>query len=221
MYLGLLIQDSVLYFWGFILFLCICGLGFFVYHQFLIPYMELKSNEVETPPDPGSVYEFIVNELDRSAVFTIGKNIGNITTKCSAIQDDHLVFQFKKHPTNEEYDIIIKKNGSVLIKPPRMSLYSVLQGSEKLESHEIIGKTAEFRIGGKIVKERLPSYIELSLTAKFTTNRSGKERLQFIFTIIRFHPGLNLNLPDQQGNFPFGKEDQFAKREAVSEIEEI
>ncbi|MDX1959098.1 MAG: hypothetical protein SFU98_11035, partial [Leptospiraceae bacterium] len=115
----------------------------------------MKKSEIDTPPEQGAEYFFITSETERTPTFVIGKNVGNIVTKCSNIEEDHLVFQFKKDPLNEEYTITIKRHGSVLFKPPRMAHYAVMAASEKLESHEVIGKKAEFRISNKMIKERM------------------------------------------------------------------
>jgi hypothetical protein len=178
----------------------------------------ISTKELSPPPHQGQVFEFLVSETERNSFFTIGKTTGNIVTRCSAIQEDHLIFQFKKDPTHEEYDIVIKKNGAVLFKPPRMPTYSAMESSEKLESHEVIGKTADFRISNVITKERMVNFIEISLSSKFVIIKSGKERLMFIFTITKIHPGINTNSPDKTGNFPWGKDDKH-KEDSMNEEE--
>jgi hypothetical protein len=185
-----------------------------LYFQLLVPFMELKKNEIPFPPKVGDVFTYVVNESERSPTFTIGKSRGNIVTKCAPISEGHLTFLFKKNPFAEEYDIIIKKGGPTLFKPPRVATYSLMDPTERLESHEIIGKSAEFRISGQVIKERMINYIEISLTSKFFFTKMGKERLQFLFKIEKIHPNLNLNHKDDDGNFYFGKEEH---RESVTD----
>jgi hypothetical protein len=156
------------------------------------------------PPPPGSSFEYVVSESERTSSFVIGRDIGNIATRCAAISDEHLVFTFKKDDVHEEYDITIKRSAPVLIKPPRTPTYSVMDSTEKLESHEIIGKTADFRISNQINKERMINFIEISLSSKFIINKNGKERLQFVFTITKVQPGLAVS-PDKTGHYPWGR----------------
>jgi hypothetical protein len=207
-----------------LLFLILGSVGVIVYVIFLMilkPYIDLKTGEIPMPPEAGEKYYFLFSEAARSATFTVGKNMGEIPTKCSAISEGHLVFTFKKHPLNEEYDITVKRSGPTLFKPPRMQTYTVMESTEKLESHEVIGKTAEFRISGQLFKERMINYIEISLGSKFIFNKKGQERLQFVFTIERIHPGLNLQRSDGDGNFSFGKEEHKETAHSTVGIENI
>lgn len=201
-----ILLDSFNYFVGVLLVLSLGVIAYVVYDQVIKPYIELKSKEIPLPPEVGQEFYFITDETARTSTFSIGRNMGEIPLKCSAISEGHLTFTFKKHPTNEEYEIIIKRGGPTLFKPPRMQTYSVMESTEKLESFEIIGKVAEFRISNQLIKERMINYIEIGLTAKFIFDNKGRERLQFIFKIEKIHPGLNLQKRDSNGNFPFGKE---------------
>lgn len=167
----------------------------------------MKSKEIPLPPEVGQEYYLITDETARTTTFTIGRNMGDIPTKCSAISEGHLTFTFKKHSMDEEYEIVIKRGGPTLFKPPRMQTYSVMESTEKLESYEIIGKIAEFRISNQLIKERMINYIEIGFTSKFIFDKKGKERLQFIFKIEKIHPGFNLHKRDGNGNFPFGREE--------------
>lgn len=195
----------------FIFFLLLASIGVVIWVLFdriLKPYVDMKTGEIPMPPSAGESFYFLVDETARSSTFTIGKNLGDIATKCSAISEGHLVFTFKKNPTSEEYGITIKRSGPTLFKPPRMQTYSVMESTEKIESYEVIGKTAEFRISGQLIKERMINYIEISLGSKFIFAKNGLERLQFIFTIQKIHPGLNFQRSDSDGNYSFGKEEQ-------------
>ncbi|MCB1177738.1 MAG: hypothetical protein KDK36_09185 [Leptospiraceae bacterium] len=205
--LGILTQwwhDWLLYF---VLLICFATIGLIIYYQIILPYVILKQSEIPFPPEVGEVFTFVVNESDRNPSFTISRTHGDLVTKCSAISENHLTFVFKKNQFAEEYDITIKRGGPTLFKPPRVATYSVMDSTEKLESHEIIGKEALFRISRQLIKERMINYFEISLTSKFFFNKTGKERLQFIFKIEKIHPSLNLAMEDSDGNFPFGKEE--------------
>lgn len=188
------------------------------YNQLIVPFIKQKISEIEYPPEIGQKFEYIVNESDRISHFSIGANTGDIPTKCAAISEDHLVFTFKKDPRGEEYTVTIKREGPVLYKHPRMTHFLKMASTEKLESHELIGKVAEFRLSDKISKERMIDFIEITLTTAFVISKSGRERMKFIFTFNKVHPGFNLKTKNRRGLFPLGK-DGHHKEEAVSEEE--
>ncbi len=161
-----------------------------------------------------------MSDIDRNYTFTIGGNTGDIVTKCSAISEGHLAFQFKKDTRNDTYEITVKREGVVLFKPPRMNQYSKMSGSEKIESHELIGKSADFRISDKTSKERMIDYIEIGLTASFFFDKIGRERMRFTFSINKINPGFNLKVKNRNGLFPFGKDSSQPKETSEYEVEE-
>lgn len=194
---GLIIQDGWLYVLIFIAILAAIGIGFILYDQFIKPYMILKSAEIEPPPEEGAVFEFIISETASTASFSVGRKTGNLATKCKSISEDHLVFQFKRGRDDEEYDILVKKGGPTLAKPPRMAVYSRLDEPLKLESHEVIGKTTDFRLSDSIIKDRMTSYLEIQFVADFIINEKGAEKMRFKFTVSKIHPGMLFN--DKKG----------------------
>lgn len=191
------------------------------YNQFILPFIQQNLSEIEYPPNIGETFEYLVNEVDRISYFSIGANTGNIPTKCSAISEHHLSFTFKKDARSEDYTITIKREGPVLFKHPRMTHFLKMASTEKLESHEIIGKLAEFRLSDKISKERMIDFIEITLSTAFIINKSGQERMKFIFKISKVHPGFNLNTKNRHGLFPFGKDSQVKDEHLTEEESEI
>ncbi|PJZ68584.1 hypothetical protein CH373_15040 [Leptospira perolatii] len=186
----------------------IAGIGFlfFLYWEIVRPYLlKTKPGQMD-PPDEGQVFSLVIPESTRSYKFSIGQISGDVRTVCKAIQDNHLVFHIKKAKETEDYDIEIEKQGPTLIKPPRMQFFTKMESVEKLESHEIIGYTANFRISDKVIKERMTQYFEISLGSEFFMNRMGKERMRFLFTIEKIHPGLSYGSRDKKGLYSFGKE---------------
>lgn len=219
--LAIIIQNSALYLLGFIFLICLAGILLALYNQIFKPYIDLKVSEVETPPNHGDQFEFVMSELERFATFNVGANTGDIITKCAAISEGHLNFQFKKDPKHEEYQITIKRDGAALIKPPRMNIFSKMAGTEKIESHELIGKSAFFRISDKITKDgRMIEFIEISLTAKFFFDKMGRERLKFTYEISKIHPGINLKNKNGKGLFPFGKDSSQKETVEYDTVEE-
>lgn len=150
----------------------------------------------------------MVPESQRNVRFSVGQTSGNIRTYCNTISDNHLIFNLKKAKDSEDYEIQILRNSAVLFKPPGMPTFSKMESSEKLDSYEVIGKSADFRISDKVVKERMTQYFEIGLSSEFFINNFGKERMRFIFTITKIHPGLNRKTPIKKGLYAFGKEER-------------
>ena len=88
-------------------------------------------------------------------------------------------FTFKKDPRAEEYTITIKREGPVLYKHPRMTHFLKMAATEKLESHELIGKLAEFRLSDKISKERMIDFLEITLSTAFVISKSGQQSYEY------------------------------------------
>ncbi|TGK04092.1 hypothetical protein EHQ53_02800 [Leptospira langatensis] len=190
------------------------GMGFFVYWEILRPYAAKTRPGQLLPPDEGDTFEVVVPESTRIYRFSVGQKFGNISTFSKAIQDDHIVFVIKKGKDSEDYDILINRSGPVLMKPPRMQYFAKMESNEKLESHEIIGQTASFRISDKITKDRMTQYFEIGLTSNFFMNKMGKERMRFVFSVQKIHPGIALSSKDKKGLYSFGKERSSYEEEA-------
>ncbi|EPG75501.1 hypothetical protein LEP1GSC058_2252 [Leptospira fainei serovar Hurstbridge str. BUT 6] len=182
------------------------GMGFFFYWEVLRPYSAKMRPAEMDPPEEGDVHEVVVPESTRYFRFSVGQISGDLLTLCRSIQDDHLVFILKKGKDSEDYDIQIQRYGPALVRPPRMQFFTKMESVEKLESHEIIGQTAVFRISDKITRERMTQYFEIGLTTAFFINKLGKERMKFLFTVQKIHPGLSLRSRDKKGLYSFGKE---------------
>lgn len=214
-----MIPQGWMFLFGLLLLLCFAVFGYIIYIEFIVPYITLISAQIEPPPKEGSEFEFVMGESERSTNYMIGRIGSNLNTKCTNISEGHLVFQFKKARDSEEYEITIKKGGAVLVKPPRMNVYSKMESSLKLESHEVIGKTVDFRISDSMVKERMTSYIELQMTSKFFVNSKGVERMKFIFKITKIHPGMKFK-KNNQHSYSLNKA-MFKDDDAIEEAEEM
>ena len=164
--------------------------------------------DLPPPISNGDKFFLVVDSSERYAKFTIGKYIGNIASRVSALQDEHLVFQFKRAKDSEDYDIVIQRNGAVLYQHPKMDVYSKMESIEKLESHEVIGHEAKFRLGSRISKDRMTHFVEISMGSEFYFNRLKEEKLRFIFTVTRIQPGLNRLKPNADKTFAWGREEE-------------
>jgi hypothetical protein len=215
--LGILLQDSLITVIWIVFSISVIGLGFIFIHQFILPILRMKALELPDPISVGDSFDLVVNEIERIAHFAIGKKIGNIQTLTKAITEDHLVFHFKKARDTEDYDISIQKNGLVLYKPPRMDTYSKMESKEILESNEIIGHSAEFRLSDRVVKERMVNFVEISMIGSFFFNKSGNERMKFTFTITKIQPGLNRAKRNREGTFDWGQEEGSEEEDSSEE----
>ncbi|TGK56830.1 hypothetical protein EHQ27_09845 [Leptospira wolffii] len=189
-------------------FVAVLGLLFFFYLEVLRPYAAKTKPSKLDPPEEGDTFEVVVPESTRFYKFSVGQVYGNLPTLCKSIQDDHIVFTLKKSKDAENYDILVTKSGPALMKPPRMQYFGKMETSEKIESHEIIGQTASFRIGDKITKDRMTQYFEIGLTSAFFVTKLGQERMKFIFSVQKIHPGLAVRSRDKKGLYSFGKEER-------------
>ncbi|EMK21479.1 hypothetical protein [Leptospira kirschneri] len=184
------------------------GLCFLFFKEVIYPAIKKGSAGIGTPPEEGDRFLLVVPESQRNVRFSVGQTSGNIRTYCNTISDNHLIFNLKKAKDSEDYEIQILRNSAVLFKPPGMPTFSKMESTEKLDSYEVIGKSADFRISDKVVKERMTQYFEIGLSSEFFINNFGKERMRFIFTITKIHPGLNRKTPIKKGLFAFGKEER-------------
>ncbi|EMO69277.1 hypothetical protein LEP1GSC132_1751 [Leptospira kirschneri str. 200803703] len=184
------------------------GLCFLFFKEVIYPAIKKGSAGIGTPPEEGDRFLLVVPESQRNIRFSVGQTSGNIRTYCNTISDNHLIFNLKKAKDSEDYEIQILRNSAVLFKPPGMPTFSKMESTEKLDSYEVIGKSADFRISDKVVKERMTQYFEIGLSSEFFINNFGKERMRFIFTITKIHPGLNRKTPIKKGLYTFGKEER-------------
>ncbi|TGL33554.1 hypothetical protein [Leptospira perdikensis] len=207
MFLSIAILDSFILVLSGVLTVAVLGLGLVVYNQFIHPIISRKDSDRFIPVQTGDKYDLVVDELSRFATFQIGSKTGQLATRCNAISEDHLIFQFKKSRDSEDYTITVLKNGPTFYKPPRMEHYGKMESKETFESYEVIGHPAEFRISDKIAKERMVNFIEISLTSSFYFNRSGKERMKFTFEVGKIQPGINRKVRFRGDVYGFGKEE--------------
>ncbi|EMK08120.1 MULTISPECIES: hypothetical protein [Leptospira] len=184
------------------------GLCFLFFKEVIYPAIKKGSAGIGAPPEEGDRFLLVVPESQRNIRFSVGQTSGNIRTYCNTISDNHLIFNLKKAKDSEDYEIQILRNSAVLFKPPGMPTFSKMESTEKLDSYEVIGKSADFRISDKVVKERMTQYFEIGLSSEFFINNFGKERMRFIFTITKIHPGLNRKTPIKKGLYTFGKEER-------------
>jgi len=207
LFLGIAILDSFLVTSGAILLLSTCGLGYAIYHQFVLPILARRGSNSDIPVAVGDKYDYVVDEATRNGIFTIGCKTGNISTRCHGITEDHLIFQLKKARDTEDYTVTILKNGPTLFRPPRMEIFGKMEPKETIESYEIIGHSTEFRISDRIAKDRMIHYVQVSLASSFYFNKVGKERMRFTFSVTKIQPGVIRKIKLKDDTYGFGKEE--------------
>ena len=205
-------ETGNLLLWVFLV-ISVVGLLGIIYLQLIHPFLAKRESEFYEPPHEGKQYTILVDEMTRTYRFKVGQRTGNLATRCSAISEDHLDFNFKKSRDSEDYDILIKKNGNTLFRAPRTEHYTKMESEEKIASYEIIGHTCQFRISDSLTKDRMINYIELTLSSEFFFNKMGKERLRFHLTVSSIVPGINTSVKNRNRVYPFGKPRGEAKEE--------
>ena len=202
---ALIFSDNAFFFLWIVLIISIVGLTWILISQLILPLILRRDTGIYDPPYEGQKYEIIIDEMSRIFKFNIGKKTGKLPTRINELGEDHLVILFKKAKDSENYDITISRNSPVLYQAPRMEHYAKMETSDHLESHELIGQTANFRLSDKLVKDRMIHYIEFSLTSHFFINKMGRERMKFIINVEKIQPGINTDKVLKGTVFPFGK----------------
>lgn len=196
-------SNALLLLWV-VLILSIIGFILIFFTGLVLPYLRLQDSLFFDPPYIGKSWKIIVDESSRIATFKVGQKTGDLPTRCNAIAEDQLIFIFKKSKEDETYDIIIKRNGATLFRPPRMEKFIKMDSVVNMQSYELIGNNALFRIADKIVKDRMVNYIEISLNTEFFFNKAGTERMRFIVAVTNIQPGINTNKKLKGKVYPFG-----------------
>lgn len=196
-------SNALLLLWV-VLILAIIGFILIFFTQLILPYLRIQDSLFFDPPYPGKFWKITVDEGSRISTFKVGQKTGDLPTRCNAIAEDQLIFIFKKSKEDETYDIIIKRNGSTLFRPPRMEKFLKMDSVVTIQSYELIGNSALFRISDKIVKDRMVNYIEIGLNTEFFFNKAGTERMRFIITVTNIQPGINTSKKLKGKVYPFG-----------------
>lgn len=178
-------------------------LGFF-YRFILYPAFKVMADTSSPPPALGESKELILKN-GRHLRYRLGLVDSDWKLRMKGIVEDHLVFDFRKDRSLEEYEIELNPSGPVLYRPPHEQHLQRMKGKDRIESRELIGHPALFRLVAAIQGERPVHYIEFELSTRFFIDNAGDERMKFIVELKRIHPGIDLKSRSKRGVYNFGR----------------
>jgi len=176
-----------------------------LYLMILRPAMAIRADRESPPPEEGSVHEIIVDPSLRTIRLSIGQIDSDYKTRMNGIREDHMVMKFQKDRDLEDYEITLQANGSAQLRIPHSKTMERIQGSEKIQSSELIGDTAVFRLAASAREGRVLQYVEFELAAKYFINRTGEERMKFLLTLKKIFPSLDKTSRNKKGIYLFGR----------------
>ncbi len=201
---GLIVPWSLNAFFFAVGFLSLAGLLFIVYRLIVGPILQAQADLLSPPLTEGSVHS-IVLEIDRFKSVSVGQLDSDIKTRMNGIKEDHLVLHFRRDLDLETYTITISPGGPVLFQRPHLKKYETMSGSEKIESSELIGHPALFRLVASMRSGRPVHFLEFELSTKYFINTVGLEKMRFMLTFVKFHPSLDRDSRNKRGVFNFGR----------------
>ena len=181
------------------------GILYIFYRSILVPVYRIKNDIESPPPKEGFEYAILIEDSNRFKRIGIGQIDSFIKTRLSGIKEDHLVLQIKKERSMEEYAITLVPNGSVFYRPPHSKKIEQLKHSEIVESRELIGNPALFRLAALVKNGRALQYAEFELSTEFIIDNTGRERMKFSLTLKQIFPSLNINSRNKKGIYSFGR----------------
>jgi hypothetical protein len=201
----LIVPLPVHIFVGFLGFISISGIAYVFYRSILQPVFRIKA-DIESPPlKVGFTHVILIDDTNRTKRIGIGQMSSEIKTRLTGIKEDHLVLQIKKERTMEEYAIEVIPNGPVYCKSPHSQKMEQLKGNDIVESRELIGHPALFRLAALVKSGRVLQYLEFELSTNFIIDTFGRERMKFSLTLKQIFPSLNINSRNKKGIYSFGR----------------
>lgn len=191
----------------FLLVLGISGIAILlgVFYRFiLLPALQVMADTTSPPPSAGETKELLLRN-GRHLRYSLGLVDSDWKLRLKGIVEEHLVFDFKKDRTLEEYEIMLIAGGPVLYRAPHERKMRRISGKERLESRDLIGHPALFRLIAAMQGERPVHYVEFELSTRFIIDNAGDERMKFIVELKRIHPGIDLKSRNKRGIYLFGR----------------
>lgn len=179
-------------------------LTYTVYRVFFWPAFQVMASTTSPPPEVGSVHEIVLRNV-RHLRFHIGLVDADLKLRMKGINEDHLVLDFKRDRKLEEYEILVIPAGTVFIRLPHIKTLERMKGRETIQSHEMIGHSATFRLVAVMQGERPIHYIEFEMSSKYFIDNAGDERMKFILELKRIYPGIDLKSRNKKGIYNFGR----------------
>ncbi len=207
---------DILFFVILMIVMAILGYGFylFIYIPSYKIYMDLQS----PPPQEGTQLEIVLEPNLKRKIITIGSITATIPLRLKGIEDLHAELIFEKEKGLEEYEITLKPiaKNKVLWKAPHVKNMIVLNEADTIQSSELIGHPAYFRIVALMQNNRPIHYVEFELSMKYFIDNLGEERIKFFLKINKIYPGIDLKSRDKKGIYSFGRLKTEDKEEVYS-----
>jgi len=201
--------------------LSLAGLSLLAYILFVRPVLVARAENDHPPPRAGFSFEIIIDRSSRSRRVSAGQVDSDINTRLNGIREDHLVLEFEKERELEEYEISVIPGGPLLYRQPHAKKLEFIKSAETLDSRELIGDSAVFRLATEVKDSRALQYVEFILQSSFFINQYGEEKMRFTLLLNNIFPSLDLNSRDKNGVYSFGKvRTESSDEEAEEENEE-
>lgn len=197
------------------------SLGVFVsilYYLIIGPTLKALRERQSQPPEVGYSMDVVLDHNVRSRIVRIGLTDGDIKLRLQGIKEDHMTLKFHREAGMEEYDITLQPGGHVFFRPPHARKLERVGSAEKMESSELIGHPATFRLAAVVQHDRPLQYAEFELSTSYFINRVDEEKMKFTLTLKKLFPGVDRNRPVKKGIYRFAR--QQAEEEAAEEGEE-
>lgn len=186
-----------------IVILLIYGFYLYIYLPSYKIYMDLQS----PPPKEGTQLEIVLEPNQKRKIITIGSITATIPLRLKGIEDIHVELIIEKEKGIEEYKIILKPiaKNKVLWKAPHVKNTVLLNEPDTIQSSELIGHPAYFRVVALMQNNRPIHYVEFELSMKYFIDNIGEERIKFFLKINKIYPGIDLKSRDKKGIYSFGR----------------
>ena len=185
----------------------VAGLSFLYLFYLLIikPSVLARIAMYSAPLEEGFVEEILVDKLERTLTVSIGQMDSNINTRMLGIVEDHLQIKFNKERDIEDYIITLSAKKPVFFKRPHTSGFEKIKGSETMDSRELIGYPALFRVAATVRENSPIQYLEFELSTKYFINQYGEERMKFFLKLLKIYPGMDKKSRNKKGIYAFGR----------------
>ncbi|MBW7857242.1 MAG: hypothetical protein H3C43_02830 [Leptonema sp. (in: Bacteria)] len=137
-------------------------LFYFFYRYILQPALKVLADTNSPPPQQGEKRELTFKDT-RQIRFRIGLFDSDWKLRMKGIVEDHLILNFKKDRSLEEYEIDLIPGGAVFYRPPHEQQLVRMKNRERIESRELIGHPAILRLVAALQGERQVVFISIIL----------------------------------------------------------
>ncbi len=181
------------------------GISWIFYMLFVGPARKLKAEQDAPPPQEGYTYEILISDENRQRTVRVGLLDADIKLRLNGIRDDHLQIRFVKERGLQEYQIDLIPGPNVYYRPPHARKIEAMKAAESIESRELIGHPASFRLAASVKNNRALQYVEFELSTRFIINNLGEEVMRFTLALTRIFPGVDIQSRNNRGLYMFSR----------------